>query len=174
MKKLLLPLVLLISTCSQPAPPVPEKLAVTQEIGEINIIPKPQLVERLAGQFELTGKTIIVAADEHAANAASAFNQMLAENYGLTLEIRGAAEAEGAIVFSTAQGTGENENYILRIEPGFILVTGSPRGMFYGAQSLFQLLPAVKTDSVIIPAGQITDSPRFRYRGAHLENGESR
>lgn len=165
MKKLLLPLILLISTCSQPVVDQP----VLETVGEVNIIPKPELIERMGGQFELSRETIIVAADEQAVRVASVFNEMLTDNYGMTLNIGDALNAKNVIVFSTVPEEGEGERYILRIESNSIRIAGGERGMFYGAQSLFQLLPPGGADTIMIPAAQITDSPRFRYRGAHLD-----
>jgi hexosaminidase len=164
-KLLLLPLILLISTCSQPVADQP----VLDTVGEINVIPKPQLIERMGGQFELSRETVIVAADDAAVRAARAFNEMLTDNYGMTLNIGDPANAKDVIVFSTMPEESESERYILRIEPHSIRIAGGERGMFYGAQSLFQLLPVAVADTMTVPAAQITDSPRFRYRGAHLD-----
>ena len=44
---------------------------------------------------------------------------------------------------------------------------GGSAGVFYGLQSLIQLLPA--GNSPEIPCLDIQDSPRYRWRGMHLD-----
>ena len=44
--------------------------------------------------------------------------------------------------------------------------------MFYGLQTLMQMLPVeFKSDSAKVPAAEISDQPRFPYRGMHLDVG---
>lgn len=43
-------------------------------------------------------------------------------------------------------------------------------GIVYGIQSLLQTLPAIRTNAKLeIPCMSITDYPRFKYRGMHLD-----
>ncbi len=42
-------------------------------------------------------------------------------------------------------------------------------GIVHGMQTLMQLLPLEKKDSMILPALSINDHPRFAYRGMHLD-----
>lgn len=167
MRKLLLPLFLLISACSQP-PQEPQQPA-PGTVGAVNIIPKPQSIKPSGGPFELTRETPLVAADDPAVRVASVFKKMLEENYEISLNVGGPVEGKPAIVFSTEPDAGESEKYTLEIEPNSIRISGGERGMFYGVQSLFQLLPVAKADTMTVPAAKITDGPRFKYRGAHLD-----
>ena len=41
--------------------------------------------------------------------------------------------------------------------------------MFYGMQTLIQLLPLAKSADVKIPCAQISDAPRYQWRGMHLD-----
>ncbi len=67
------------------------------------------------------------------------------------------------------------EAYRLTIDPsGGVTITGtSDAGVFYGVQSLQSWLPVsaydASTASVSLPAAEITDAPRFGYRGLHLD-----
>ena len=69
------------------------------------------------------------------------------------------------------------EGYLLRVEPGRILIEFSDgAGAFYAVQTLLQLLPkeifsdtAVKGVKWTVPGVDIEDSPRFPYRGMHLD-----
>ena len=66
------------------------------------------------------------------------------------------------------------EAYQLKIEENAIhILATSPAGVFYGMQSLKALIPAgfykVPADQIILPALSISDSPRYAYRGQHLD-----
>ena len=61
------------------------------------------------------------------------------------------------------------EGYRLTITPKQITIAGNGPGLFYGVQSLIQLLPVQKASTVNIPCATIIDSPRFSYRGMHLD-----
>ena len=66
-----------------------------------------------------------------------------------------------------ADTTIPDEGYRLEAHPNVLSVTGSLRGVFYGLQTLRQLLPVGGTAR--IPALVIQDAPRFPYRGMHLD-----
>ncbi len=67
--------------------------------------------------------------------------------------------------------------YAVTVAPGGIdLVGGSPEGVFYGAQTLRQLLPPwtfrrafPDPPPIALPAVRITDEPRFGWRGVMLD-----
>ncbi|MBX3006571.1 MAG: beta-N-acetylhexosaminidase [Melioribacteraceae bacterium] len=63
------------------------------------------------------------------------------------------------------------ESYKLNIERDEITILGKTgAGIFYGIQSLLQLLTVSETSNdTVIPIGIIADSPRFTWRGAHLD-----
>lgn len=168
MKKLLLPLLLLISACGQPEKPPP----ILERFGEVNIVPKPVSIERLGGAFELTKETVLIAGDETANKAATAFNDMMAETYGMEQPlpiVDASAKPKDSITFATVPDAGESENYKLRVGPHSVQITGGERGMYYAVQSLFKMLPLERAEVMIIPAAEINDGPRFRYRGANLD-----
>ncbi len=170
MKKVLLIAGLLI--CATACSKNNETPPVENYFGDLNIIPQPNSIGRLRGQFALTQETEIVARDEPARQAATALNEILQENYGFALVETDQARAENSITFTTVEGvSGVNSDdaYTLRIEPGAIKIKGSARGMFYAVQSLAQLLPAEFPEKVDLPAAEIIDSPRFEYRGMHLD-----
>jgi hexosaminidase len=61
-------------------------------------------------------------------------------------------------------------SYTLAVEQKGIRVQGqTAAGVFYGVQSLLQLLPPEKTKTLSVPFVQLNDSPRFAYRGMHLD-----
>ncbi|MBW6490936.1 MAG: beta-N-acetylhexosaminidase [Lentimicrobium sp.] len=71
------------------------------------------------------------------------------------------------------------EGYLLEINRKYISVkANTATGVFYGIQSLIQLLPEapekqsiLKSGSIKVASCNITDYPRFPYRGLHLDVG---
>jgi hexosaminidase len=142
------------------------------QTGDINIIPRPNSVTRLDGEFTLTAKTQIVVDDDAGRRSAALLNDLLQRNYGLTLKVTKKKRKKDAIYFVN-MGRHENasdvEEYILNVEPDIVLASGEERGMFYAIQSLMQLTPVEARGEIKIPAVKITDKPRFGYRGMHLD-----
>jgi len=62
------------------------------------------------------------------------------------------------------------EGYILRIENGSVeIVSRGEAGLFYGCQTLEQLLEDARDTGVSIPACKITDYPGLSYRAIHID-----
>ncbi|MCF8262839.1 MAG: family 20 glycosylhydrolase, partial [Melioribacteraceae bacterium] len=67
------------------------------------------------------------------------------------------------------------EDYSLTVNEGITIKAKSSIGLFYGVQSLLQLLPSEIygnekiEDEIILPKVTIIDGPRFNYRGMHLD-----
>ena len=69
-----------------------------------------------------------------------------------------------------------DEGYRLDVTPSLVTLSASrPAGLFYGVQTVRQLLPAsiehpaALNRVLVIPAGSIVDSPRFSWRGSMLD-----
>lgn len=140
----------------------------------INIIPKPREAAIAEGSFTIGEKTKIVARDNAGKKNAGALNELLQRNYGFRLAVTSTPQKSNAIVFITALPTTgvvpDPEQYSLTVASGAIRISGSETGQFYGVQSLVQLIPvSAAPNALAIPAVKITDSPRFRYRGMHLD-----
>ena len=67
----------------------------------------------------------------------------------------------------------DNEEYILKINNNLITISASSEnGAIFGFQSLNQLMNLNLNDGVIkLKSQEIKDSPRFKYRGMHLDVG---
>lgn len=137
----------------------------------MGIIPAPVSVKKTAGEFVLSQQTVLLADSSN--NKAVVFftdylqNKLMLHNQ---LKINGAQSITNSIVF-TEKGT-ENlpdQGYRLTITPQQIIVAGKGAGLFYGIQSLIQLIPADRTASIKLPCTQIEDYPRFGYRGLMLD-----
>ena len=136
---------------------------------EINIIPKPHSIKTGSGEFKLDRKTKIVATDDVGRKMAGILNDLLEKNYGIKLGVANKPQEKNAIEFAAA--TGDTGAYSLTVDPNFVKISGSERGMFYGVQSLMQLIPTDFKRNAAIPAVVIEDQPRFQYRGMHLDVG---
>jgi hexosaminidase len=167
LNKLLFVMVLLMFGCSEPMEKQSEKPS-ENVVGEVNIIPQPASIRRLGGQFELKADTKIVVTDETGIKMSAILKEFLTQNYNLTLEETNQASLTNTISFFN-ETTGEDEGYRLTVEPEGIQIKGTEKGMFYGIQSLIQMLPLNSTGEIKIPAREISDAPRFRYRGMHLD-----
>ncbi len=149
-----------------------------QEPSSLPIIPRPLVVEQGAGVFLLNASTVIVAdardtAFQHVARLTA---DLLRIGTGLPLSVVGEHSGNNAIVFRRSQSVEHDEGYRLTSgETGVIIEARTGAGAFYGFQSLRQLLPPdVETASGrqqiwSVRSATIDDSPRYRYRGMHLD-----
>ncbi|MBQ5932066.1 MAG: family 20 glycosylhydrolase, partial [Tidjanibacter sp.] len=74
------------------------------------------------------------------------------------------------IVLGIEENPAQPEGYTLSVDSLRVRITGgSADGLFYGIQTLRKSLPVGEFSSVELPAVEITDYPRFGYRGMHLD-----
>lgn len=137
---------------------------------EIVIVPQPVSVTAQNGQFNLTAKTTIVAGKD-AKHEAEMLNFYLQRLYGFELPVKTSGEKNAIILkLNSAE---KKDGYVLTSGNNQITVSGgNSTGVFYGIQTLLQLLPDRKANSNVqykIPAVTIRDYPRFNYRGMHLD-----
>ena len=143
------------------------------------ILPRPVSLTRQEGFFALQRSTVIEAGPA-VRHDADMLNGYLKKWYGFTLPVRqGASAATGSrsIILGLSHDRGMRPGqYDLRVTPGGVSLSGvSGEAVFYGIQTLLQLLPAEK-DSLAnkvfyLPAVHVMDYPRFAYRGMHLDVG---
>ena len=137
----------------------------------MGIIPAPVSVKKTSGEFVLSQQTTILA-DSVNNKAVAFFADYLQHKLMLRNEVKAnnSQSIANSIVF-TDKGT-ENlpdQGYRLTITPQQIIVAGKGAGLFYGVQSLLQLIPADRTAAIKLPCAQIEDYPRFGYRGLMLD-----
>lgn len=146
---------------------------------KVIIVPKPVSLEMHPGSFTLTSKTIIVA-DGKLKHDAEMLNFYLQKLYGFTLPVKNISSKkndENAIVLGLLKPDDrKKDEYDLMVKGNEINISGvSGEAVFYGVQTLLQLLPADKPAdeniSFEIPQLFIKDYPRFQYRGMHLDVG---
>jgi hexosaminidase len=138
---------------------------------EVKIIPQPAEVIRNTGSFIISPKTnLVVAGNEDKATAAF-FNKYLLDYYGFELAIVSNASKNSIVLKSLQNSDGlKAEGYSLKSDNDGLLIEGnSNQGTFYGMQTLIQLLPTEKSNSLKIASVQVKDEPRFAYRGSMLD-----
>lgn len=93
---------------------------------------------------------------------------------GLTL-VSQASNTAGAkqILLQVDASITDAESYQLSISDDAIVIKGHDNtAVFYGVQSLLSLAPA-QFSSVSLPQTEISDSPRYRWRGMHYDMGRN-
>ena len=133
----------------------------------IAIIPVPQQISAPNGNYKIPAKPRVYAQDEEAKRIIQLF--LDAANTEADF-IEEPTKADWQILISdSAIGSSNEEEYKLDIYSNAILLqANSHAGLFYGVQSLLQLLPANKPTQYL-PLLSITDSPAFVWRGMHLD-----
>ena len=132
-----------------------------------NIIPKPNSQEVIPEIFTLSNATSIQF-DSEISQVASYFQSYVKTIANIDIN----TENDGnTIKFVIDKSIQNEEGYHLTIDENVITITSKgPKGAFYAVQSLIQLLP-ISTDAneIQIQGIRIEDSPRFVYRGMHLD-----
>jgi hexosaminidase len=150
------------------------------------IIPQPQRIERRDGVFVIRPTTQILVNEGEAAQALALAN-WLAERlrkstgYELRVAVTSKPSQKDAILFTSRTSATPScaECYELTVASDSVIVSArESAGLFYGAQSLLQLLPpeAVASKPVTkkewtIQSVRIEDQPRFAWRGFLLDVG---
>lgn len=155
-------------SCSEP-PPRPD----------VKIIPQPETVTNLAGVFILNqGTKILINYDsEEMRNITSYLSRHLETFYGIdSKKIDYSEKTSKKSVFiklDTTLNTGKEGYHLIVNSKGITLEASAPNGLFYGIQTIIQLMPAAKqqVSEIVLPSVEITDAPRFVWRGLHLDVG---
>lgn len=143
------------------------------ETMSVQIIPKPVEVVEGEGFFVLSKKTPIVnTAGADGERAVASLQQQLKDLHGLELKAKNTAS--GKTIKLILGGAGDDlgqEGYELFVLPeGIKIKANDGAGLFYGVQTLLQLLePGLKSKSLAVPEVVVTDKPRFKWRGMHLD-----
>lgn len=127
------------------------------------ILPKPQHIE------ELKGKGISGTDLQFIVNQSSGEMPVL----GPILNALPQAEMQGKGVYLTITDKDvpeSEEGYVLSVsEKGVVIAARSEAGLFYGCQTLEQVLEDSRDYNCPIPAMKITDFPSIAYRAVHLD-----
>jgi hexosaminidase len=132
----------------------------------------------MEGTFAITSQTRILINSEspEMKKVTSSLCQRLENLYEIKNKISfsGAPEKKSIFIKLNTGLSIAKEAYNLTVSPkGIMLEATSASGLFYGIQTLLQLMPPLKQklSEVVLPSVEIKDTPRFSWRGLHLDAG---
>ena len=157
---LLISMSLIIGSCKQDI-----KSVVSLDSDTISVIPQPQSIEAIEGVYTIQKKSKINYQGDLKDIATLLSTQLNTKN--TIQEFK--TEAENQILLAIAKNEKlEKEGYELTINENGIKIEGDAAGVFYGIQTLSQLLIEANGKTVV-PYVHIIDNPRFEWRGMHLD-----
>jgi len=143
------------------------------------VIPEPVSMTTKSGEYLLKDK-IIIAADNTSApvkKLIELLKEQLSASTGFPVSVQAGNEGKPDISLSINKNANsqigkEGYQVLVTATDGIMIRANEPAGLFYGAQTLLQLLPPeiesktiVKNVSWSVQAVEITDYPRFGWRG---------
>jgi hexosaminidase len=140
-----------------------------------SVIPAPAEWRALNGSFTVTSQTAISVPRDDAKVEWTAryFADLLARTRELSLPVvTGPATHSISFALDAGDRVASDEGYELRVtHEGITVSARDPRGLLYGAVTLWQLLTTdTGTGPVRLAAMEIRDAPRFAWRGLMLDS----
>ncbi len=142
---------------------------------QTTIIPHPQEVKFIQGVFQLSKDTKIISQKE-TREEANYLAEELKKGFGEKIKIKKKGKGISLILDKSLKQELGDEGYSLTVRQDEIKISAPTNtGIFYGIQSLRQLLPAEfeyqtnAAKSVEIPCTQVKDYPRFGWRAFMLD-----
>lgn len=137
----------------------------------IPLIPKPKLVLlEKAPAFIISKQTILIAPKENP--EVQYLNELIEKHLGYKLASNSINQkSNNCIELSlNPKQKMEIDEYKININTRKITIEASnSAGLFYGIQTLSQLINQYSTNNSPIPALKIQDQPKFKWRGMHLD-----
>ncbi|MBK7709778.1 MAG: family 20 glycosylhydrolase [Bacteroidales bacterium] len=141
--------------------------------GELSVIPQPVNIKISTGSFEIKNHTTVYCKSDSLVNAGKYLSQQLG---GLEIKSGSGGGINLIIADEEVNGIG-SEGYKLNITNRRIdIIANEPAGIFYGIQTLLQMLPPVILNSSgqdyslgEVSCSEIEDYPRFKWRGLLLD-----
>ena len=151
-----------------------------QPVPEIALIPQPASLARGSGSFRLPSDLLIMCSpNEELKNMALRLSKQLSvAGSSIRIQEGNAAGSNSILLSLTNDNSLPAEGYRLNVTTTGIAITATqPAGIFYGLQTLLQLLPKQieakdATNPAVewlIPVVTIEDQPRFGWRGLMLD-----
>lgn len=147
-------------------------LAAPVMTADYNVVPFPNSVTMTGGEpFELTPSTTVAYPEGNKDMERNA--QFLARYVNdatrMTLSVVPGKAKKGIRLVLDKKVSGE-EAYTIMVDKKGVTIAGStPKGVFYGVQTLRKSLPVGAATVVRLPSVKISDSPRFVHRGMMLD-----
>jgi len=140
---------------------------------QVSIIPQPVSFQKGEGSFVIDNNTSLKgnAANKDINAATELFSAYIKSMSGKTLSLNTGKAKVIELNLSKTEGIGD-EGYLLNVTPSSVVITANAKsGLVYGMQTLFQTVQIGNGNTIQIPAMQVKDYPRFKWRGMHLDVG---
>jgi hexosaminidase len=151
-----------------------------------DVVPYPAHLTPGSGSFEITASTVVALEGRGALERLGRqLRDVVREATGHSLSVTRRSGARSIVLRRLPdEADSLRESYTLLVTPDSVLIaSGGDAGLFYGIQTLRQLLPPSShvpparssplhpAPSSLLPAVLIRDHPRFTWRGMHLDVG---
>jgi hexosaminidase len=136
----------------------------------IDFIPKPQNTLVGKGSFYINTKTYIQA-DENSFEA-NYLKEAIQIQTGLHLKITSKNNSKNIqlVLLEPKIANFNKEQYEIVVSDSEIVISAlTNQGLFYGIQTLLQMVPFEKKNEIAIPWIKISDAPKYAWRGMHLD-----
>lgn len=138
----------------------------------IRLIPQPVSVMEKPGQFIFDARVSVVPGDASLNETAKWFSSQVSAMTDIIIQQGGGGKRKILLHLGMKdKNLLGKEGYVLSITPSAITISANePAGIFYGMQTVLQLLPPSRSGvPVSIRCAEITDYPRFGWRGLMLD-----
>ncbi len=170
----LLMALIIFSSCEKPVP---------MDLSKANLIPKPSKVIATGSSFELEDETVVYtqSGSIESKKVGNYLAELIKPATGFDLNVKEAdkySDKDDAIFLLLDDGLKSlgDEGYKMEIKEDNILISAyKPAGLFYGVQTLRQLLPAkIESDKLqqgpwLVATGVIEDQPEYGFRSVMLD-----
>jgi len=158
-------IILLLISCKEP-PPRPV----------IRLIPSPaQAIDR-NGIFVISEATRIEINSENESiqHIAGFLTSHIEKYFGITNKVVAFGSGGNHFISLKIESNlkiGKEDYHLTVLPDGITIEAAAPNGLFYGIQTLIQLMPSTpkKLTEIILPGVEINDTPRFGWRGIQLD-----
>ncbi len=149
-------------------------LSTSISFAQLNIVPMPSQVKIGKGKLILKEPLafIVNTSFSKGDGGISLFKKYLTSNYGFTKFKDGDTHSYGlpTEIFLEINNKSKEDDYYIDVQKNRIKLSGNDKGIFYAFETLKQIISKNKNE-ISIPVCTINDSPRFSYRGMHLDVG---
>ena len=145
------------------------------EMADFNIVPLPDAITPVKGvqtmPFDHIECICYGVNDERMIRNAHLLASYIEQRTGTLLPVQmDVSPMVPAILLSLNKKMTAPEGYVVEVGKKAIRIEGAtPAGVFYGIQALRKALPNAPADHIAIPAVRVSATPRFAYRGLHLD-----
>ncbi len=149
---------------------------------DYRVVPLPNVINGIkSADFKLTDQCLVnyPAGNRDMERNAAMLSQYVEELTGIHLSTRPCRDAKSSVSNQDRSGNisllidskvAGDEGYSILVTPRGVEISGrTAAGVFQGIQVLRKSLPAGKSMQILLPAAQVAGTPRFGYRGMHLD-----